>query len=544
MIMHGATKQLVGCLFLFFCFLYSIILCTLFFIQIYNHAFFINLGQQQYTTIIKHTPPRAVIYDRHNKPLAVNTACLSAFVMPQAVKDRDMLLSFLTKHYPKAAELFNQKSKKSFMFIKRKLTEEEQSGIVDSGIKDIYFMHENHRFYPCQSSASLIGITDIDNNGAFGIEYLYNSQLQGTPTTYFLQKDARSGYFYLKKEVQHVGVDGLPVHLTLDGDLQFLVDIELKKAVAHNKATKGSVVIIDPSTGDILAAASFPNFDPNNSRELLIEHTKNNGIVECYEPGSVMKIFVALAALDQKLVTPDEIIDCKNSKTAYVDGRQVNTWKASGKIPFYDVVAYSNNIGIAIIAQRLKRTLFDHYKRLGFGEKLAFIFAGQPSGFVNHPSNWSKQSAISLSYGYEVTTTPLQLARAFGVLCNGGYLIEPRLVLSEPVKKRGPLYTPESVHTIQQILQRVTDYGTTKFASLKGYDVLAKTGSASTLIDGHYTDEVGNYTCAGIVRKGDYQRVIVVHMHVPNSKKKYAATIAAPLFKNVAEKLVIHDAIV
>lgn len=544
MIAPSLTKQLVGYIFLFFCFLYGIILCALFFIQIYNHTFFINLGEQQYNTILKQSPPRASIYDRHNKPLAVNKECLSAFVMPRAVKDHDVLRNFLAIHYPKAVQQFKDNGKKSFMFIKRKLTEQEQKTILGSGVKDIYLMQENHRFYPFSVCGSLVGLTDIDNNGAFGIEYIYNNQLQGTPTTYLLQKDARSGYFYLKKEIQHHGSDGLPVQLTIDADLQFLIDTELKKAVDHNKATKGSVIIIDPSTGDILTAASFPTFDPNKSRELIIENTKNNALVECYEPGSVMKIFVALAALDQKIVTPDEIIDCKNSKTAYIDGRQVNTWKASGKIPFYDVIAYSNNIGIAIIAQRLKEKLFDHYKRLGFGDKASFNFPGQPAGFVNHPNNWSKQSAISLSYGYEVTTTPLQLALAFNVLCNGGYFVEPRLVLSEPVKKRGPLYKPEDIHTIQQILHRVTEYGTTKFASLKGYDILAKTGSASTIIDGHYTDDVGNYTCAGIVRKGQYQRVIVVHMHVPHSKKRYAATIAAPLFKKVAEKLVIHDAIV
>lgn len=538
------SKQNSAIVFFLLCILYGIIIVNLFFIQIYNHSFYNQLAYQQYNVVIKQTSPRASIYDRNNKPLAVNKECLSAFIMPHKIKEKAELISFLKKYFPMAAQQLLQNPKKNFLFIKRRLTDQEHNLIKQNNIKDICYIQEHQRFYPYACCASLVGITDIDNNGSFGIEYMYNNQLQGEATTYLLQKDARVGYFYLKKEVQSLGSQGEPIQLTIDVDLQFLVDEELKKAVEKNRATKGSVIIMDPDKGDILAAVTYPAFDPNNSRELIIERTKNNGIVECYEPGSVMKIFVALAALDEKITTSDEIIDCKNSKTAYINGRQVNTWKAFGLLPFKDVIAYSNNIGIAIIAQRLGKTLFDHYKRLGFGTKTSISFAGQPSGFVNSPDNWSKQSVISLSYGYEITATPLQMARGFSLLCNGGVLIEPRLLCNEVVKKTKPLYKSNDISAIQSMLKNTTDYGTTKLAALKGYDIFAKTGSANTLVNGQYTDEIGNYTCAGIVKKGAYQRVIVVHMHVPQSKKRYAATISAPLFNKVAEKLVIHDQII
>lgn len=541
---NSGTRQHIAAVFFALCVLYGIIACNLFFIQVYNHSFYAHLAEQQYNTVIKQCPDRACVYDRHNKPLAVNRDCFSAFIMPNTLKEKEALLPFLMRHFPCAAEQLQEGRKKSFMFIKRRLTAQEQQCIDESSLKDICYMKEHQRFYPFACCASLVGITDIDNNGAFGIEHLCNNQLQGSATTYILQKDARSGYFYLKKEVQSQGAQGTNITLTIDADLQFLVDTELKKAIEMNGATKGSVIIMDPLTGDILAAASYPTFDPHNTRDLMIEHTKNNAIVESYEPGSVMKIFVALAALDEKITTPDEVIDCKNSKTAYVNGRQVNTWKAFGLLPFRDVIAYSNNIGIALIAQRLGPLLFAHYKRLGFGNKTELMFEGQASGFVNSPHKWSKQSVISLSYGYEIMVTPLQLARAFCLLCNGGFLVEPRLMLDTPVKKIGPLYRSDDLHTIQTILKNTAEYGTTRLASLKGYDVLAKTGSASTLVDGTYTDDIGNYSCAGIIRKGPYQRVIVAHMHVPHTKKKYAATITAPLFKKVAEKLVIHDHVV
>jgi cell division protein FtsI (penicillin-binding protein 3) len=530
--------------FIALCILYGIILCNLFFTQIYNHTFFVDLARQQYNVIVRQNPDRALMYDRHGNVLALNKECISAFIIPIKLHNPTATKEFLATHFEHAATSLTTHQQRSFMFIKRRLLPAEIELIQNAQLPDIHLIQEDHRFYPYPACASLVGITDIDNNGALGIEKIYNTVLQGEATTFLLQKDARSGFFYLKKKVQNAGHDGKHITLCIDADLSYLADRCLQETAIDLNATKGSVTIMDPDKGDILAAATYPSFDPNNSRTLRIEHTKNNALTECYEPGSIMKIFTALAALDEHVVAFDEPINCKGTKTALVDGRTVNTWKAFGIIPFYDVIAYSNNIGIAAIAQRLKTKLFDHYTRVGFGTKTALNFPGEPSGFVNSPAHWSKQSAISLSYGYELTGTPLQFARAFSLLCNGGYLVEPRLLADSPLVKKGPFYSKELLGMILDMLRKTTTYGTTRKAAIPGYDILAKTGSASTLVDGHYTDDIGNYTCAGIIHKGTYQRVIVVHLHIPNTKKQYASTLAAPLFRKVAEQLLIHDKIV
>ena len=177
---------------------------------------------------------------------------------------------------------------------------------------------------------------------------------------------------------------------------------------------------------------TYPHFDPNNTHTASAELCKNSIITDAYELGSVIKVCAALAALEENVVTPDELIDCKNTETTYIDGRKINTVKAHGIIPFTDVIAFSNNIGIAIVAKRLDKKLYDHYKRLGFGTKTGIEFPGENSGFVNPPEKWSKQSIISLSYGYEISATILQLACAFCTIATGHHVVPTLLIRSYP----------------------------------------------------------------------------------------------------------------
>jgi len=298
-----------------------------------------------------------------------------------------------------------------------------------------------------------------------------------------------------------------------------------------------------------------------------------------------MKVCAALAALEEGVVTPQELIDCKNTLTTQVDGRTINTVQAHGVIPFTDVIALSNNIGIAIVAKRLGTTLYDHYKRLGFGTKTGIEFPGENSGFVNPVDKWSKQSIISLSYGYEVSATILQLACAFCTIATG-YKVKPTLILGSYGSTGSPrtgaglprteentnsftmspnqfgidsnpfvvslsnhtnvskLYSDESRTIIKEILEKTTLYGTARRARMKGYRVMSKTGTANMLIDGKYDPEKNLYSCAGIIEKDDYQRVIVTFVKQANKKNIYASTVAVPLFESVAERMLIHDTII
>lgn len=533
-------------IFFFFCFCYLIVMSNLIYLQLLQHSFFTQLGQKQYHVTITCLPDRGIILDRTGKHfLAINKDSLAAFMLPRQLEMRPKLEKFLAKHFPAALERLKKHSTAHFLYIQRRLTPEQVKLISHSGITDIKLLNEPNRYYPVRSAAPIIGMTDIDNKGLFGLELQFDSQLAGSPSTVILEKDARSGHFYFKKEVQEKGLEGKPLMLTIDSDLQFLAHEALQETVNKYHAKEGAVIILDPNNGDILAMTNFPSFDPNNFNQTDVALTKNTCLTEAYELGSVFKICSALASLEEGVVTPDELIDCKNTKTTYIDGRKINTVHEAGIISFEEVIAQSNNIGIAQVAQRMGPKLYDHYCKLGFGKKTPIPFPGENKGFINPPGSWSKQSIISLSYGYEISANLLQLARAFAIIGNGGYWIDPRITFDQqPSLKTQKLYRDESISLIQNMLEQTTAKGTARKANIKGYRIMCKTGTANMLENGHYNPDKNIFTCAGIIEKDGYQKVIVVFIKEVEQKDLYAATVAAPLFEQIAEKILIKDRII
>lgn len=540
-------------IFLIFCSLYMIIAVNLFMIQIMQSDFFSSLGKKQYHVTVSMKPERAPILDRTAKQfLAMNKDCFSAFVLPRQITSTKTLIKFLKQHFPHSISRLEKNKNKHFMFVQRRLSKDQIERIKKSNVEDIFILKEPNRFYPVESASTVVGITDIDNNGLSGIELKCNKQLSGMPTTFHLEKDARSGHFYFKKETKIKGKTATPIVLTLSSDLQFLSAQELEDAVKKHGAKEGAILVMNPKNGDIISMVNYPYFDPNNTQNFNVSESKNKIITECYELGSVIKVFSALSALEEGVVTPDELIDCKSKKTTYIDGRQINTVKAHGQITFSEVVEKSNNIGMAIVAKRVGQNIYDHYKKIGFGTKTGIPFPGEQAGFVNPPNRWSKQSIISLSYGYEISASLLQLAKAFCMIASDGVPVDPRLILDTKTLrqaqgergKQKPLYSKESIQTIKNILEKTTLQGTAYKARIKGYKIMCKTGTANLLVNGKYSQDDNIFTCAGIVEKDDYQRVIVVFLKEIEKKGVYAQSIAVPLFEKVAEKTLIHDKVI
>lgn len=525
--------------------LYIVIGINLYSIQIKHHDFYKKLAEQQYHVTITQTPSRGPIFDRTGKNyLAMNKDYISAFILPTQLTNIVQTKEFLKKHFPSALKRFDQNKNKHFMFIKRRLSPTEQEIITAQKNPDIFLLTEPGRYYPLASASPIIGLTSIDNKGLLGTELMYNHLLAGKPTTCHLEKDARSGYYYFKKETTIQGDIGQPLQLTIDADLQFLVQEAIEKTVEKFDAKEAAVIIMNPKNGEIIAMVSYPYFDPNNSHKANAEFFKNKIVTDAHELGSVMKVCAALAALEEGVVTPTELIDCKDTLTTQIDGRIINTVEAHGIISFTDVIARSNNIGIAIVAKRLGDKLYDHYKRLGFSTKTGVESLGENTGFVNPPEKWSKQSIISLSYGYEVSATVLQLACAFCAIATG-YKVKPTLIMKNSHPAQGvKLYSDESRNIIKDIMEKTTLYGTARRARIKGYRVMSKTGTANMLIDGKYDPEKNLYSCAGIIEKDDYQRVIITFVKQANKKNIFASTVAVPLFESVAERMLIHDTII
>lgn len=533
--------------FVFFGFIlfFFILIFNLYILQIRQSIFFNQLANQQYNITKTAKPARAEIFDRNGQVLALNKDTYAAFIIPKKLEQVVEIKEFLKTNFPDAYQRLSKYPKAHFLYVKRRLTPEDKEIIIKSNLSDIKFLTEPGRFYSTVGLAPIIGITDIDNNGILGLELQYNKKLGGVPTTSILEKDARSGYFYFKKETKIAGIQGSIVNLTLDSNLQFLVYEELKDNISNLNYEEGSVLIIDPNNGDILAMANYPDYDSNLFTNYSVSNTKNKILTECYEFGSVIKIFLALSGFAENIVTTEESIDCLNSNKIIIDGVKIGTPKAHGILPFSQVIAKSNNIGCVKIAQRLGSKIYDHYKKVGFGVKTNLNFPGEQSGYLTPPERWSKSTLFTLSYGYAVNLTLLQLARAFCLISNNGYMIEPRLNLDNPIIKSDiPIYSSEVIKQIREVLLQTTNEVMAKKGHISGYTILGKTGTANLLTDGKYDKTRNIFTFVGIIEKDNYKRLIITFIKGKGYHDTFASSVAVPLFESVAQKMLIHDKII
>ncbi len=532
----------------FACFviLFAVIIIRLFLLQVHQKDFFNILAKQQHELTITLNPRRAIIYDRTGTfPLAFNREVPSAFLVPQQLIEPQKTLRFLKKYYPEVHQRVVNNPDKQFVWLDRKLTSEKAQWLVNQKLQDVHVIGEFKRFYPLVATSQLLGFTDIDNIGTAGIELNFSKQLGGLPKKVRCERDARSGLFYFEKAIQRHGKKSKPLTLTVDSTLQSLAYHELKTTVHNLNAKLGSVIIINPDNGEIEVMTNYPSFDPNQKGVPSLEMMKNNGVNECYEFGSVMKAFCALAALEEDVVQLDEPIDCEG-RYGYIDGVKIENptiallnklAQNNNMLPFRDVIRYSSNVGIAKVAKRLGPRLYMHLRRLGFGSRTEVEFPGERDGFVNPPERWSKPSLIVMSFGYELMATLMQLAKAFCIIANGGYEVTPTLIKHDHVVSKGKrLYKEQTINQLKDVLQKVCEKH-----QIPGFLVLGKTGTARCVRDGRYTNQAHNYTFAGMIEKGDYRRVFVTFVKEPEKTGLWASEVALPLFKTVAQRTAVHS---
>lgn len=534
------SKSKIAYIFSGFLLLYFILIIHLYKIQIYQADFFQNYANNQYLITLRTSPERAGIFDRNNIQIALNKEGLSAFILPNKLQEPELILKFLKHEFPDTYNKIVKNKTVNFMYIKRHLSDEQIDILKQANLKDIQFLKEPSRYYPYVGMGQIVGLTDPDNQGIFGVEQMYDKQLSGIPTTITLKKDARSGHFFFNELDHEDGLKGQPVQLTIDSTLQFLAFEEVKETVEKLKASEGAAIIMDPTNGDIIAMANYPDFDYTQDKNKQI--SKNLILSNSYELGSVIKMFCALAAIEENLFKPTDIIDCENKLSTTINGYTFSTYKAHGKLSFSEVIENSNNIGTAKIALKLGPLLYDHYAKLGFGKKLN-IFAGENKGSIIPVNQWTNGTPIVLSFGYSISATLLQLAQAMTPIANNGYLIKPRLIKSNQEPEKIKLYKPESIDIIRDILSKTVTNGTANRAQIKNYNIMGKTGTARLLKDGKYDPDKLIFTFAGILEKDNYKRIIITFIKEANIKNAFASTIAVPLFEKIAKKMLIHDKI-
>jgi cell division protein FtsI (penicillin-binding protein 3) len=527
-------KYKASAIVLAFFFGYLLILVRFYIIAVHNSTFYKNLAHEQYHTELEIMPPRAPIYGIDNTLIAHNKEITSAFILPRSLKDKAQSFAFLKQHYPAVLERIQKHPERKFLWVSRNITPQLRTMIEERNLQDIHFINEVMRFYPFPQLSPIIGITDIDNQGIAGIEQKFNDRLAGSASHFLIEKDARKKKFYFTKEVLSQGTSGNPLHLTLDAKLQSIATEEIKKTVEQYEAKLGASIIVNPVTGEILAMAQYPFYNPNAPTVEHLNDLKSAPLSDCYEFGSVMKIFTALTALEEKAVTLDEMFDCAGTHT-YFGKFKVTNWKPLGVLNFSDAFRSSSNVALAKVAQRVGPKLYSNFNKLGFGSPTGVEILGERSGFISPPEKWSKSTVLVLSFGYEMNATLLQLAQAFSVISNNGKSCNLHITKRE-VQEGKQLYSQEVIDQTKSLLEN-----SGALQTINGYRVMGKTGTARLVENGKYTNKRHIYTFGGLVEKDNYKRVIITFIKEPKRTHLWASEVSAPLFKRIAERTIIHD---
>jgi cell division protein FtsI (penicillin-binding protein 3) len=517
----------------------------LYHLQIINYGDLLARARRQQQHIIEVAPQRGEIFDRQMDPLAMSLAVDSIFAVPSEIPDPKMVADLLAPVLGlEAHELLGRlTTSHSFCWAKRKVTLEEARRVRDLNLKGIYFQRESKRFYPKGNlAAHLVGYVGLDDKGLAGLEYGMDGLVRGRPGRVLLATDARRRSF---QSTELAGRPGKNVVLTLNDQIQYFAEKALAEAVEKWQAAGGVVIVQNPNTGEILAMASQPTFDPNHFAQSPPEALENRALSWVYEPGSTFKLVTVAAVLEERLANLDEVIDCQQGSIVLA-GHVIHDHKPFGYLTVKDVVVNSSGVGVIKLGLRLgEQRLYKYIRSFGFGEKTEIELPGEERGLLKLPSHWSGISIGEISMGQEVGVTPIQLVTAYSAVANGGVLFEPRLVRDLYLgQARDPMppvpghrvISERTANTLKQVLAAVVERGTGRAAQLAGYSCAGKTGTAQKIDpSGAYSQTHYVASFVGFAPLEKPAVTILVAIDSPVGAI-YGADVAAPVFKSVAEQ--------
>jgi cell division protein FtsI (penicillin-binding protein 3) len=530
----------------------------LFHLQVLARSQYEHQGARQSERTINLDPRRGPILDRNGHPLAFSVDAESLYAVPQDITKPAATAAALARALGLDAagrkELLAQLQRnRAFVWVKRKLDPATARTVRELQLDGIGFLSENRRYYPKRELASqVLGYVGVDNTGMSGVEYAFEDAIRGRAAKVVVTTDAR------RRPVGHTerpSTDGHTVVLALDESIQYASERELDRAMTETGAAAGVVVVLEPTTGEVLALAHRPTFNPNRFAAYPSSRWRNRAVTDAYEPGSIFKIVTAAAGIQEHVVNPDEILDCGNG-TIEIAGTVINDHAVFDKLTFKDAVARSSDIGMIRVAQRVGRENFSRYMRdFGFGAPTGIDLPGESAGLLRPTSKWSALSLPSLSFGQEVGVTALQMAMAAAAVANGGYLMKPLVVArvedasGQVVRETKPFVVrkvlePETVATLTDMLREVVRTGTGKNAQIPGYVVAGKTGTAQKVDpSGHYSmvDHVASFV--GWVPAERPALLVLVSLDSPRGLRNQGGDVAAPVFARVAETALRYRAI-
>jgi len=523
------------------------------YLQLIRHSEYLTRAHRQQQRTIEITPKRGAIYDRNMHPLAMSTEVESAFAIPTELGDnKQQAARLLSGVLDIPREVLENKfdSGSTFVWVSRKLPPEKSDAVKALNLKGIYTMKENQRFYPKRDlAAHVLGFVNLDEKGTSGLEFQLDKQIRGKGEQILVMADARQRWFDGGKAQRDQGAN---IVLTIDEKIQYIAERELAAAVVRTRAMAGTVIIQNPNTGEILALANWPKFNPNSPGEVKNETRMNRAVSAIYEPGSTFKLITLAAALDQNLTRPGEVFDCENGAVS-IAGHKIHDHKKFGMLSVSEILAQSSDVGTIKVALRLGAPKFYEYIRaFGFGQQTGIDLPWESKGMLGKLENWSGISIGAISMGQEVGVTPIQLVTAVSAIANGGFLHKPYVVsevrkgdqllssgdVAEPEPRQ--VIRPETAATLRKMMEGVilSPQGTGKYARLDGWTAAGKTGTAQKIDPntGRYshTQFIASFT--GFAPINNPAVTILVSLDSPVSSHEAAMT-AAPVFKRVAEQV-------
>jgi cell division protein FtsI (penicillin-binding protein 3) len=508
------------------------------YLQVIHADYLQNQGNQRHSRLVKDNSHRGMILDRTGSPLAVSTPVDSVWAHPATLmeekKNWPVLARLLEITTKELAQLVDKHDGREFMYLKRHVTPEVAERVRALDVPGVALLREYRRYYPAGASAGhVIGFTNVDDAGQEGIELAHDAWLRAVPGRKRVLKDLHGNAVEVVESVA-LPKPGKDLTLTLDRRIQYLAYRELKNAVAEHQARAGTAIVLDARSGEVLALVNEPDFNPNNRAGLKSQVFRNRAVTDLYEPGSTFKPFTIAAGLESGKFSARTPIDTAPG-TVLVGTKTIRDVHNNGLLTVAGVLEKSSNVGMTKIALALpKATLWDMVRRMGFGAATGSQLPGEQIGLLNPPAGWVPIDQASISFGYGISVTPLQLARAYAALANGGHLKPLTLVLPEAEAPGTPVLAPPTARELRAMLElAVGGQGTGAAAQVANYRVAGKTGTVRKLVGGGYSDERYVAWFAGFAPASDPRLVMVVMIDEPTRGGYFGGVTAAPVFARV-----------
>ncbi len=514
-------------------------------LQVLRHDALVAFAEAQRSRSIETKPKRGEILDREGRVLAYSVDADTVMATPREVVDPAVTarqLCDVLKCEDAQQERIETRlgEDRGFAYVQRHVSVAAARRIKELDLEGIGIIKESRRFYPHKElGAHLLGYVGIDNGGLAGLESSFDEEIRGRSGRSLVQFDARRRPF---SRVERPPTAGSSLELSIDMYLQYIAERELRATVLEHGASGGSVVVMEPATGEILALANEPSFNPNRFANFTAESRRNRATQDVYEPGSTFKIVTASAALEEQVFHPDHVFDVSPGFIRF-GARRVEDIGNYGSLSFTDVLVKSSNVGAIKIGLELGRERLSRYvRRFGFGQSASRDFAGQSHGIVHEPSRLNDSGLASLSMGYNISVTPLQMAAAASAVANGGELIEPRLVraiVSADQRRERPrrvvrrAVSEETASTLTRIMEDVVTRGTARNAQLDGYTAAGKTGTTEKIVNGRYSET--GHNVASFVGFVPSTRPALTILVVIDDVARFGGGVAAPAFQRIAE---------